>query len=402
MSFISCADIKHMGLYDEASTDTTANIKGFEALSIYSDQITSDLWFTSSPACVQVKPVRDQVHQGNGALSISWNKQAGDCPWLGMGIGWNGWTGKDFSQIQNEAALSFWVKTKGDQYKGLPWAVGFEDFSGGQAWTGITSNLVQGDFIGTDWTQVIVPLSYFPFKSFDTDITAIKQVIFQFESSGFVYMDDIRIIPTSYQGKKTASVTMISSVNEPDGKIDFEEWSGMLDIAGTAGIFVNYDQNNLYIAALIKDESPGVNHQNNENIWNGDALEIAFSTESGIDPERRMFYEGDYHIGLKLGAETQAYDWTHQKAIPEAKVFVNRVDHICEVEAVIPWTALGCQPWAVGKDYTLEIALDLSGESGNRREQLRWNSPGVEGFNRIPALWGQMTITEELVIQIKR
>lgn len=383
--------MKQIGLYDVPDQDNTPNIKGFSALSIYADQITSELWFTQSPTCVDVKSANSVTRVGSGALSIEWNKQAGDCPWLGMGVGWDNWTGKDFSQIVSDAALSFWVKTKGGSYKGLPWAVGFEDFSGGQAWTGLTSNLVEGGVITENWTQMIVPLENFPFLGFDVDLTAIKQVIFQFESSGKVFVDDIRIVPFKAKGRQSMSVKQVNNLIQANTFMQVNG-SGFPATIGNSKVNIGFDGMNLYISADIVDDSPAINNQMNENIWNGDALELAFSTLPGVDPKRKIFYNTDHHLGIKMGEQPMVYDWTSGKALNNCDVQIVRKDSGYSTEVVIPWYSFNAGSWDAGNAYDLEIAIDMGNSNGIRTEQLRWNSQGSEGFNTNPSLWGQIFI----------
>lgn len=385
-----CAEIKQMGLYDQESTTITPNIKGYEALSIYNDQMSGDLWFTQSPSCVMVRSASDSSKSGNGNLSIEWNKQAGDCPWLGMGIGWNNWTGKDFSQIINDAALSFWVRTKGGVYKGLPWAVGFEDFSGGQAWTGLTSNLVQGGAITEEWTQMIVPLSNFPFEAYDVDVTAIKQIIFQFESNGKVFMDEVSIIPHQYRGRQIMEIS--KSAHDMQNDLSIPWHSPGVQISDSK-LLLNFDDQNLYIAAKVVDDTPAINAHSNENIWNGDAIELAFGTEDGVDPKRRIYYSTDRHIGIGVNEKPLVYDWTSGRVITQATVNWNPTEGGYVLNATIPWSAINAKPWESGKTYGLEVALDMGNEKGVRTEQLRWNSQGMEGFNFNPSLWGELKIS---------
>jgi Carbohydrate family 9 binding domain-like len=388
---LGCAEVKHLDLYEVNTVDNTPSIKGFEALNIYSDQLTTELWYTQMPTCVNVKAENIATRSGTGALSIEWNKQAGGCPWLGLGIGWDNWTGKDFSQITNDAALSFWVKTKGGNYKGLPWAVGFEDFSDGQAWTGLTSDLVVGGLITDQWTQVIVPLENFPFEGFDVDASAIKQVIFQFESSGKVFVDDISIIPHKAKGRQQLAVNKIMAPSL-DGNVDAGEWAGTFIQLGDAKINIDYDNQNIYVAAIVTDSSPAINKQDNENIWNGDAIEIAFSTAPDVDPKRRIFYDTDHHLGFKLGNDAMVYNWSAGKKVEGATIKIVRTTNGYTMEAAVPWSALKAMPWEAGKNYDLEVALDMGNEEGMRTEQLRWNSAGREGFNTNPSYWGQMMI----------
>lgn len=190
----SCTKLQPLGLYNSQDEAVVKSIDDFTQLEVFSDNITSDLWFTKNELCLKVEQERSNVYSGNGAIHIKWNKQAGGCPWLGMGIGWDGWTGKDISQIYKKSALSFRVKTLGKPMTQLPWAIGMEDFAGGQVWTGATSDVVVKGPISDQWTQVRVPLEKFNPESPTFDMYGVKQLMFQFESNGEVFIDQIEII----------------------------------------------------------------------------------------------------------------------------------------------------------------------------------------------------------------
>ena len=112
------------------------------------------------------------------------------------------WTRHRLGQLDRKRHVSvgkkcsaFWVLSLDGDLKGLPWAVGFEDYGGSQSWTGATADLVVGGTISTTtWTQMIIPLEKFRINSSDLDPYTIKQLMFQFESSGDVLLDEISIV----------------------------------------------------------------------------------------------------------------------------------------------------------------------------------------------------------------
>lgn len=194
--FASCANVQPLGLYDSSITASTGNdINGFAQTSIFEDDITADVWFTKEQKCLKVSNDRSVTQTGSGALHIVWNKQAGGCPWLGLGFGWDGWTGKDVSQILNQAAVSFYVRTDDKPMKALPWAIGFEDFPGNQKWIGVTEEWIVNGPIQNEWRQVLIPLSAFGLDKSTVDFYSIKQLMLQFESNGNVYIDNVEVIP---------------------------------------------------------------------------------------------------------------------------------------------------------------------------------------------------------------
>ena len=387
---VSCGQVKHVDLYDQEADDAhVANINGFYSLSIYNDQMSDEIWYSTFPKCIGVSSSSTEFHNGTSSISIEWNKQADRCDWIGLGIGWDNWAGKNLSSVVKHGALSFWVKNKQGETTGLPWAVGFEDYSNSQAWTGVTANFVQGGVVKEDWTQVIIPLSSFPFEARDVDVYSIKQVVFQFESSGKVFIDQISLIPFESKGRQTHEI-QLSKSPRIDGNIAAGEWPTNALSMTLAKAYVNWDDEFLYVAAEVTDKSPLVNVSTGENIWQGDALELAFSTRPDVRSDRKFYYPSDLHLGIALGAKNEAYNWSTKQAIDGVRVQTAKSANGYTCEIAIPWKSLACKPFVAGQAYDFECAIDIADENGKRQTQSRWNSSDREGFSENPSLWGSI------------
>ena len=388
--FSSCVTVKELALYEnEVIVEETKDVNGFQLTEIFNDDITSEIWFTPSPACLTVTSERKEVYSGTGAMKFTWNKQAGGCPWLGLGIGWANWSGKDLASIENSAAISFKVKTQEGSMKGLPWAMALEDYAGTQAWIGVTSGYVEGGIVDTSWRTVTIPLVDFQFEGWNLDGGTVKQMLIQFESNGTVFVDEFKIIPFKPKEPNTLVVTKSYGwVN--DGFIEGGQYVAQANMDGSV-IYLNWNERELYIGGEIEDVSPCRNMQNGRDIWNGDAIEIAFSSETGISDKRMMFYEGDRHIGIKMGGNFDVYDWSREKNI-KAQISVKPLQNKYVFECVIPWSELGVSPWKNNSTYNIDFAIDQSTSQDTRDFQRRWNSVNNENFNLNPSLWGKLKV----------
>ena len=382
--------MKELALYEnEVIVEETKDVNGFQLTEIFNDDITSEIWFTPSPACLTVTSERKEVFSGTGAMKFTWNKQAGGCPWLGLGIGWANWSGKDLASIENSAAISFKVKTQEGSMKGLPWAMALEDYAGTQAWIGVTSGYVEGGIVDTTWRTVTIPLVDFQFEGWNLDAGTIKQLLIQFESNGTVFVDEFKIIPFKPKEPNTLLVTnSYGWVN--DGFIEGGQFVAQANMDGSV-IYLNWNEKELYIGGEIEDVSPCRNMQSGRDIWNGDAIEIAFSSEAGISDKRMMFYEGDSHIGIKMGGNFDVYDWSREKNI-KSQISVKPLQNKYVFECVIPWTELGVSPWKNNSTYNIDFAIDQSTSQDTRDFQRRWNSVNNENFNLNPSLWGKLKV----------
>lgn len=160
---------------------------------LYSNQLLSDSWVTQTDAsCLSIHSEK-VPGESNEALHIVWNKQAeAGCPWLGLGFGWDNWAAKDLTDMEQSYCLAFQVKSNGASWKTMPWAIGIEDYMGVQAYIGVVEKYVVGKEIGKEWTTLRIPLTEFTFNEWGLSTGSVKQLMFQFEASGDVYLDNIR------------------------------------------------------------------------------------------------------------------------------------------------------------------------------------------------------------------
>lgn len=391
-----CVAVKTTSLYPESTdTGTADGINGFRSTHIFEDYLSTEIWHTEQKSCIEVENIFDGQKSGKGALHIKWNKPQGGCTWIGMGIGWDDWYAKDMHRIMDAAAIQFYVKNVTGETKGLPWAIGLEDYSNAQAWTGMTPNYIDGGVVKETWTKVTIPLSTFELEVQDPDLYSIKQIIFQFEGDGNVMIDEIEIVPFSGSLNKQALVERTDNFSL-DGVLSAnEKWSKVM--VENSEIYLSYDQNNLYVMSQISDANPFNNSQSGENIWNGDALEIAFSTNANALPRRKQFLLSDKHIGMSLDSKMTIWDWSSDIELTNVQKKIMKTNLGCKLEVAIPWNVLGVEPWEVGKTYGLEIAVDNADATGVRKTQTRWNNNYTEGFHQNPSMWGSMKIVDPIV-----
>jgi hypothetical protein len=389
----ACSHVKPLALYDREDWPADGPLKGLGATSIYNESMSTEIWYTQNPSCIKVSNEAGSASSGSSNMRIQWDKPGGGCDWVGMGIGWAGWSGKDFSQIYNSAAVAFDVRSHTGPMKGLPWAIGFEDFNGEQAWSGFAPSMIDGKVITENWTTVRVPLENFPFEARDVDVSSIKQVIMQFESSGTVSIDNIRIEPYKSRGRQQATLQAMDAfsfdgiVNANDSGLTVFELEGQKIYLGSNSEF-------LFIGGVLADETPLINSREGKDIWNGDAVEIAFSTQDGLNPKRSIFYADDRHLGIRMSDVPQIWDWTRSQSV-NAEVKTSRVsDSIYSFECRIPWKELATQPWQEGGEYAIELAVDIADKQSVRQSQIRWNSIDKEGFHTSPSLWGRLFVQQ--------
>jgi hypothetical protein len=187
--------MKTLGLYDLAETAVAAEIGGFGALQLFDDNMGSEVWVSKESACVSVIRDNKKPYSGDYCMHAKWDKIAGGCKWIGMGIGWDNWQPKDLSGILDSASIQMQIRSNTDTLKSLPLALALEDYTGAQCFIGFSAKYLNGQRITPNgWTTVSIPLSEFPFERFQTQPDMIKQFIIQFEADGDVYIDNIKLV----------------------------------------------------------------------------------------------------------------------------------------------------------------------------------------------------------------
>ncbi len=393
-TIFSCS-VKPVSVYETGSgSDSIQHIKNVYAINIFTDYVTSELWKTEDTSCIIVKNIFDSTMLGEGGLYLKWNKTSGGCNWVGIGIGWDGWNGKNLQEIYNEAAIQFMVRSPKGTQPGLPWAMAFEDFGGGQAWAGVFSNFIEGGKITEQWTKVQIPLTAFDFNQFDADKSGIKQLIIQFESEGEIFFDDLKIVPTQTVESKMAIVPFANSLAIVDGIKD-NVYSGNGFSLENGQVWLAVNDKNMMVYAEVNDASPLQNIQSGKDIWNGDALEIAFTTNAAASANRKAFLLSDQHIGIKATTAPVIWNWRNNTTAT-GNVITKKTTTGYIVEALIPLEQFIAAPFIAGNNYQIEVAID-AGTTKGREKQYRWNNPYNEGFNTSPQLWGKMRIINETV-----
>lgn len=355
------------------------NIRGYTQLEIFNGNLI-DFWTSEGKECIDGKLSDDDGLY----LDLKWDKDHNGCDWVGMGFGWDNWSGKDMSYVIDTLSIEMLVKCNEGAIKNLPWALCMEDYEGGQAWIGFSNSFIQGEAISEQWTKVTIPLSLFPFKDYNVNTTNIKQFMIQVFASGTLQIKHIKLVP--FSGKLKEEITAEHKTIVVDG--DLSDWDETFTSFGNNNAFsVAYSDSMLYFAIKVQDETPRQNGQAEGALWNGDAIEIAFSTNVSADPKRKFLLLSDQHIGINCGEHPYIWNWKLNQVIPEGQVAFQLTPTGYQVECQIPIRLFRNFKPSAGMKAGLELVVDQGTVSG-RQFQEKWNSKSQEGFNTNPSLWG--------------
>ena len=262
--------MKEVTLYN-LEVEQSEGINGFTSIEIFSDGGTDEVWGNEDENCnpfsfssldasidysdipkdlekiidtVKIDLVYDlplvevkvKKNEEKNSLHIKTDKPQ-TCEWIGMGIGWDGWQGKDLSGIVNNAAIEFMARVDGDVIYNIPIVFILEDYSANQCYATAGYLGIEGGEITNKWSKVIVPLSTFSYQINNIDLTNIKQLLLQCYDKVDIYIDDIKIVEHKHNYKKISS----TSLTVKDIALPIDIFSEKLNSA--FGVNNNYCQN---------------------------------------------------------------------------------------------------------------------------------------------------------------
>lgn len=196
--FSACGiQMKQASLYDGVDESPAppppANIALAVEPEIFNEDGT-DFWVTEDSSCTSGFVTREEAYDGEFALHINWNRDPSVCEWAGFGIGWDGWSGKDLSEVYDHAAIEMYVRSQEGKMYGIPMILTLEDYSGHMAWSYASLAYFEKYYIDEEWQRVLVPLNSFDLDEDGLDITNVKQLQFELQQAGGIYLDDIKLI----------------------------------------------------------------------------------------------------------------------------------------------------------------------------------------------------------------
>ena len=137
--------------------------------------------------------VKDRKRAPKNSIHLKTGKNPA-CEWIGMGIGWDGWQGKDMSNIMGGAAIEFVARVERYHITSLPVVFILEDYSENQCYATANYLGIDGGKITRSWTRVVVPLQSFSYVKNKIDLTNVKQLLLQCYDATDVFIDNMKIV----------------------------------------------------------------------------------------------------------------------------------------------------------------------------------------------------------------
>ena len=232
--FYSCGTMNEMSLYEESLINNKLN--DFYSQEVFETGGTDEVWGHEKEICnpfsyssldasldysfnsennfsetvqdsikfnlyIEQVEILDKKNSDNNSIHIQTDMDP-SCEWIGMGIGWDSWQGKDISNIVETAAIEFMARVDHSTVSSIPIVFILEDYSENQCYATINFLGIDGGKISDKWTKVTLPLRSFSYQKNKIDLTNIKQLLLQCYDKVDIYIDDITIVPHQSNFKK--------------------------------------------------------------------------------------------------------------------------------------------------------------------------------------------------------
>ncbi len=192
-----CVEFKKMSLYSGEEVVSPAprpNKIDLVVEPIIFEEDATDVWGLETTVCKEAGLSYDIASSGTTSILLTWDRNVKGCEWAGIGIGWDSYAGKDISEIIDYAAIEMQVRSHEGKMFGLPIVLTLEDYSGGMGFAYTGNKYFERPFIDEEWQKVVVPLNTFDMQIENLDPTNIKQIMFELQQSGSIYLDDIKLV----------------------------------------------------------------------------------------------------------------------------------------------------------------------------------------------------------------
>jgi endoglucanase len=176
------------------------------------------------------------------------------------------------------------------------------------------------------------------------------------------------------------------------------KWSGLDDLSAT--IWVMWDEENLYLGAVVRDDFPLVNNYEGTDLYKGDSIELYI----GFEPEESgtSYSPYDFQLGFAPADKSEkpaSWIWsqTSKGGVRDApvegiEIGVGKTDFPgYSLEVKIPLTNLGEIALKVPQRVRFDLAVD-DADSTSRETQLVWNMTSTGWC--FPNVWGEAIIVE--------
>ena len=198
---ISCGNMRDISIYEPSKS--VSAFEKFPHKILFTNPEENGLWGVKNNACKEISFETSNSYIGKDHLYIRWN--ASKCNYIGMGLKWGNYKGKNLKPILESSAIELRVRIDSGELSNVPMFFILEDYGGKQCRAKINYLDLEGGKIDTQWRRIRIPLQAFNYEKRGVNMSNIKELRLEFQRKGHLHIDNIIIVPHNYNYKNTTN-----------------------------------------------------------------------------------------------------------------------------------------------------------------------------------------------------
>ena len=198
---LSCGNMRDVSIYEPSKS--VSAFEQFPHKILFTNSEENGLWGIKNNTCKEVSFKTINSYIGKDHLYIKWN--ASKCNYIGMGLKWGNYKGKNLKPILESAAIELRVRIDSGELSNVPMFFILEDYGGKQCRAKINYLDLEGGKIDTQWRRIRIPFQAFNYEKRGVNMSNIKELRLEFQRKGHLHIDNIIIVPHDYNYKNTTN-----------------------------------------------------------------------------------------------------------------------------------------------------------------------------------------------------
>ena len=184
---LSCGNMRDVSIYEPSKS--VSAFEQFPHKILFTNSEENGLWGIKNNTCKEVSFKTINSYIGKDHIYIKWN--ASKCNYIGMGLKWGNYKGKNLKPIIESTAIELRVRIDSGELSNVPMFFILEDYSGKQCRAKINYLDLEGGKIDTQWRRIRIPLQAFNYEKRGVNMSNIKELRLEFQRNGHLHIDNI-------------------------------------------------------------------------------------------------------------------------------------------------------------------------------------------------------------------
>ena len=248
---LSCGSMRDVSIYEPS--ESISEFEKFSHKTLFTNSEENGLWGVKNNNCKQVSFETTNNYIGKDHLHIKWNSSS--CNYIGLGLKWGNYKGKNLVPIIESAAIELHVRIDSGALSNVPMFFILVDYGGNQCRAKINYLDLEEGKIDTEWRRVRIPFQAFNYEKRGVNMSNIKELRLEFQRKGDLHIDNIVIVPHEHNYKKTKDTfTKVFNSQPIQLGVGKEYWWGINTKYSSSLQFGSYFDNESVVVDLDKSK----------------------------------------------------------------------------------------------------------------------------------------------------